>query len=348
MLSWIASNLILCGMAALFLFIGHLAFPKRSRNRRMMLIASVALVGLSAAAIVRIVHAPPGREETIDEVKRIDPLPVIPDTALKRLQFVWNAEETVDWPVAETLALFSEAAYLAPIDAESPFGDLGFPNPVAIVSGSMIGYVATADDVTVIAFRGTDGAEVDDWLANIGRSALNTPHGAIHKGFQTAYLSLKPQLTAALSKHKSRHLWVTGHSLGGALALCCAYDLEETENLRIDGLMTFGQPMVARKDLARYLDEHFRGRYAHLVNGADVVPRVPPSHSHCGSLVWFTDGGIKRSMKERVYGAAPGNQVEEEDDLPAMNRAARRAPGLSPSDGREPRDRIRRCRQPKV
>jgi triacylglycerol lipase len=98
----------------------------------------------------------------------------------------------------------------------------------------------------------------------------------------------------------------------------CAYDIIENESLALDGVITFGQPMVARKSLADYLDKVLLGRYAHLVNDADIVPRVPPTYLHCGSLVWFKDGGIRRSRPKRpVVGAVgPNDPVQAQDDNP--------------------------------
>jgi triacylglycerol lipase len=59
------------------------------------------------------------------------------------------------------------------------------------------------------------------------------------------------------------------------------------------------------------------GRYAHVVNDADIVPRVPPTYSHCGSLVWFTDGGIRRSNpKQAIAGTAPAEPINAQDDNP--------------------------------
>ncbi|HEX6985106.1 MAG TPA: hypothetical protein VF170_06995, partial [Planctomycetaceae bacterium] len=50
-------------------------------------------------------------------------------------------------------------------------------------------------------------------------------------------------------------------------------------------------------------------------NGSDLVPRIPPSHAHCGSLVWFTDGGVRRSRSDRpVVGAAGPDEAPTSGD----------------------------------
>jgi pimeloyl-ACP methyl ester carboxylesterase len=126
----------------------------------------------------------------------------------------------------------------------------------------------------------------------------------------------------ALRPKPTKHLWVTGHSLGGALAVVCAYDLSDNERMALDGVITFGQPMIARKGLADYLDNLLLGRFAHVVNDADIVPRVPPTYSHCGSMVWFTDGGIRRSKPKRpTIKATPDEPTNAQDNPKPLTNA---------------------------
>lgn len=302
------------------------------------------VLGLMAAGVWYVFHVAnsvPGREDTIDQVDETNPSPLSPKSPLKRLRSKWNSESKADWSVAETLALIADMAYQTPVDADDSYRNLGFKKMMPVVENSMIGYVMSSGDVTVVAFRGTNAGDISDWLANLNSLSTDTPHGSLHRGFYDAYLSLKPQILKLLHKSKPNHLWITGHSLGGALALVCASDLVDNERFAIDGVITFGQPMVARKRLADHLDKLLLGRYAHFVNEADIVPRVPPSFSHCGSLVWFKGGKIKRS--KRLFGASPtneplpkdGNDIEpisEEEfqrlkaDLRAQNATPDRAP----------------------
>ena len=270
---------------------------------RVVAVGAVLLV-LAAVGVVKVFLSPPGQVET--EVERIRrQLPSVPvTTALARLKLVWDSEANANWPAAETLAQIGEIAYEPPHSAEKSFRALGFDKFMPVVQGSMIGYVISGDDVTVIAFRGTDFPEISDWLANLGRSAIDTEHGPVHKGFYNAYQSMKWQVNAILQERNTKHLWVTGHSLGGALALLCAYDLE-VEGRQLHGIMTFGQPMVARQQFADYIDQILVGRYVRFVNEADIVPKVPPSHVSCGSLVWFTNGELRRSFVRPPVFVAP-------------------------------------------
>lgn len=290
-----------------------------------MLIGLIIVIAIGTAGVLWVRHvgnALPGRGKIDPEEVHPGPRPVPPASPIERLRMAWDSESQAEWPASDVLATISETAYLTPVEAETKYRTLGFKQVKTFVDASMIGYVVAADDVAVIAFRGTD--DRPDWLVNLSRGTLDTPHGAIHRGFYSAYRPLKPQILALLDQTEAKHVWITGHSLGGALAVVCAYDLIDKEQRSLDGLVTFGQPMVAREQLANHLDVVLLGRYARYVNEADVVPRIPPRHTHCGSLVWFTQGGIKRSKAKRVaYGApAPGgapNEIEADEGPPPLS-----------------------------
>lgn len=306
-MKWLTSNLLPLSILASICVIVFLASFVRVRFVKpnwIMCWIGAALVAVVVVGVVQLIRNPAGHVETVDEEEHDGPLPGIPKTALERLRLDWDSQDVANWSASETLADISEIAYQPPHEAKRSYQALGFTKVMPVVQGSMIGYVITGEDVTVVAFRGTDFNEVSDWLANLSRSATDTPHGQVHKGFYFAYQSMKHQVNAILTERDTAHLWVTGHSLGGALALMCAYDLEEVEQRRLNGIITFGQPMVARQKFADYIDTLLIGRYARFVNRDDIVPKVPPSHVACGSLVWFTDTGVKRS-KISDYSTGP-------------------------------------------
>ncbi len=315
-MKWLTSNLLILVIVGGLLFFGSFV-----RGRLWVVKPNWIIFGIGAALMVAVVvgvllviQNPPG-PDIVDEEEHDGSPQDIPKTALERLRLKWYSDAVANWPAAETLADISEIAYEPPVEAERRFHALGFSKVMPVVQGSMIGYVITGEDVTVVAFRGTDFNEVSDWIANLGRSATNTPHGQIHRGFYNAYQSMKWQVDTVLKERDTTHLWVTGHSLGGALALVCAYDLAEVEQRHLDGIITFGQPMVARQQFADYLDTLLVGRYARFVNRDDIVPKVPPSHVACGSLVWFTNEGVKRSkVKQVLYSTADPYEVPTSAD----------------------------------
>ncbi|OCQ99973.1 hypothetical protein BCD64_02515 [Nostoc sp. MBR 210] len=90
-------------------------------------------------------------------------------------------------------------------------------------------------------------------------------------------------------------LYITGHSLGGALATLAAYkSLVYEKSFYITALYTFGSPRTVQQALAKKIAQKFDGRSHRIVNGIDVVPRLPPrvpvllDFSHINKLVYFS------------------------------------------------------------
>lgn len=94
-----------------------------------------------------------------------------------------------------------------------------------------------------------------------------------------AYDDITKKVALLLHDNPKAKLFITGHSLGGALAALYASMLHytgETEVAsKIGAVYTFGQPRVGDKDFARYAAEHLAGRYFRVVYCNDLVPRVP-------------------------------------------------------------------------
>lgn len=317
-MNWIAANLVFVGLLFLVAFVVFLRSNKESDARKWSGWGSIAFLVLLLLGGWHLLVSAPGLEDTEKERDRDKSKPI--SKHIDRLRTTWDSEGAAHWPVAETLALLCQIAYQPPVDAKDSFQKLGVDSVETIVDGSMVGYVIAVADVTVVVFRGTD--DNFDWFCNLNSFTTPTPQGPIHRGFQQSYLPLKPQITRLLDRQKPKHLWLTGHSLGGGLAVVSAHDLIENERLAVQGVMTFGQPMVAGEPLAVHLDKVLLGKYAHFVNGSDIVPRVPPFLKHCGSLAWFTQDGIKRSKPKRiVFGAGDKDQppVPQDDMLPPVS-----------------------------
>jgi triacylglycerol lipase len=140
-------------------------------------------------------------------------------------------------------------------------------------------FIAHNDSTVVLAFRGTE--KFKDWLINAGIDFKVTVHGRVHRGFDSALASVWSQITSTLTKvqQNAQSLWITGHSLGGALAVLAAarfsLDLEQDIYKNVNGLYTFGQPRIGDRSFVKALDDEIKPRYFRFVNDNDLVPRVP-------------------------------------------------------------------------
>jgi triacylglycerol lipase len=139
------------------------------------------------------------------------------------------------------------------------------------------GFVLESAEYSVIAFRGTVSAL--DWITDaIARQVdyrFVQGGGRTHQGITDIYTSLRTRLfAAAWSLPKDKPLYVTGHSLGGALAVLAAPDLAANAGI-VPAVYTFGAPRVGdwrfRLLFNKLVPEAYRWQNAH-----DLVTHVPP------------------------------------------------------------------------
>ena len=100
----------------------------------------------------------------------------------------------------------------------------------------------------IVAFRGT--VDIQNWIADLTFDEVNYPGCSgcrVHEGFYDAYQTVggyvRKQVQTLTSLYRGCSIYVTGFSLGGALATMAALDLKEAFG-KVDEFYTFGQPRV--------------------------------------------------------------------------------------------------------
>ncbi|MEV6398670.1 lipase family protein [Streptomyces sp. NPDC051907] len=209
--------------------------------------------------------------------------------------------ETAYW-----LAKAAQAAYLEEDTARAALADWGFeefrhvktahtaPFPLSDTQA----YVAASDKMIIAAFRGTEPAQIRDWLTDVTTPPAPAPGGKgyVHFGFHQALADVFPEVRDAAQKFRTdgQSVWITGHSLGGALAMLAGSRLYfEEPRILADGVYTFGQPRTCDRTLAMAYNSALKNRTYRFVNNNDIVAQVPsePVFTHVDTVKYFDAAG---------------------------------------------------------
>ncbi len=169
--------------------------------------------------------------------------------------------------------------------------------------GSTEAFVCVDDDRIVVAFRGTDDLE-DARLDLMFRRRQMTPApGKYHRGFVRALDDVFWQIYSKVQFNHRKPLYVTGHSLGGALAVLFAARLVAIGGPhKLQGVVTYGAPRVANIAAAAWIDEKLHDNIIQFENAGDGITHVPMfilGYAHVGQRVVF--GTIKPSSIKTAW-----------------------------------------------
>jgi triacylglycerol lipase len=204
-------------------------------------------------------------------------------------------------------------------------------------------FVAHNEAFAVLSFRGT---EIDnfmgafaDWARNLDfKPVEDSSGGRVHRGFaqniaavwdDTGEASLRNHLQRILESGTIT-LWITGHSLGAALAVLAAERAVREADFVVNGVYAFGCPRIGDggfKD--HYTAQGLHDRTYRFVNDLDVVRRLPPGsdYQHVGKLKLFDANGI--------MGEEFAIEPKDDGDLPQPTHGQERAVRMSRLMGRK-------------
>ena len=221
---------------------------------------------------------------------------------------------------AYTLSLASKAAYhddknqvLEIMGGENA----GYKSVKTFSRKSSQATIIEHQDYVIVAFRGTDQAL--DWLDNINVFPIERYFGKIHRGFYQALMDIwegEDGIWEMLTKEPYYRLpfWITGHSLGGALATLAAADLIEKDQ-PFYGVYTYGQPRCGDRFFSRIFNVEAKELFFRFHNNNDIVTRVPSrlaGYSHVGTSYYISappeqkisdDVGFWYQFLDRLKGA---------------------------------------------
>jgi hypothetical protein len=180
--------------------------------------------------------------------------------AIESAVLVAQASAVAYWPESQRVAKWAT--------------DQGFSRSVCFENGNVQGFWCAGGDVALLVFRGTSNP--GQWLRDARFYPARHDWGHVHIGFRNGIVAVESDL-AEFDPFAAgaSHVWIGGHSLGGALALLAAARLKLRTG-KAATLHTFGQPAVGLSDFAERFAIELPHRLWRVVNQDDIVARVPP------------------------------------------------------------------------
>lgn len=195
--------------------------------------------------------------------------------------------------------------------------DLGGSDTEVIIRNHVVITITKLTNVIFVALRGTT-LSFSDFKADLDCRKIKHPFGGatvkIHKGFYNAVLQCYDETIARLNAINENNIpiYVTGHSLGGAMATIFharmiqdsnfpfLYSSQSRSKIPSTACYSFGMPRVGNSNTNIFLAQPY-----HVYNEFDAIPTLPPT------FIGFSD-----SVNERCVSALPAViQVEKKGNF---------------------------------
>jgi hypothetical protein len=134
-------------------------------------------------------------------------------------------------------------------------------------------FLAKNDEFAVLSFRGTQLDRWEDIRTDVKIIKQRTVKGKVHTGFQQAFDDVKNDIFEEIRKNTGTEmpLYITGHSLGAALATVATGELDEEFDDLIAACYTFGSPRVGD---GKY-EKSIKTPFYRILNVTDIVTLIP-------------------------------------------------------------------------
>lgn len=157
--------------------------------------------------------------------------------------------------------------------------------------GKTFAYLLIANSIGILVFTGI--AFKDEWklafeFNQVSLQGMNHNNELTkgHKGFYTIYMNIRKQINNLLTKSKFNNFFITGNSMGGALATLASFDYFQFSPI----VYTFAAPRSVNVEAANIINTNVKS-FWRIFNTEDIIVNNPPAllgYMHAGNDISFT------------------------------------------------------------
>jgi hypothetical protein len=313
-----------------------------------------AVPGSDAAA------EPSAEQGTIQRMLRVDPAMREPDAEATLILSLASA-----WMYSDLDTLEKAMSVYGDWD----LARINVRNDALFVASDVCFIQSRCRRLLILCVKGTEPGNLFNWLTDASVASqrfysLGHVHGGFARNVDVMWSIIDKHLAAALrgehirdvlpgteisprpnvastpavghapeAQGKLEALFITGHSLGAAMATLIAARLFTDSKYgeirqRLRGVYTFGQPMIGDAGFAARAGELFGDRLFRFVYANDIVPRLPPLSTGCfvhfgrahrsRGQGWTYEGKIAGQTRTFLVSAAVGIFAWVKEQLPII------------------------------
>jgi len=164
--------------------------------------------------------------------------------------------------------------------AEETLSTWGFESGELFGDAKARGFLVATGEVVLIAF-----AVFDQESRGRETTVVARPKGEVNATAYAAFAEVEELIRTSLRilKAQGKAIWLTGHGLGGAVAIVAASELES--EFPIAGIHTYNPACSGKIQFADWFDATFLGRSYRFEATGDRILSVPPGFRQVQQLV---------------------------------------------------------------
>jgi hypothetical protein len=222
-----------------------------------------------------------------------DSAPIVTDAEGARRNYRPRAADILDdiaaWAYSDGQTLADALCHRGIIEQKDRCFEVSLANePMLVVATA---FLVRSGPVGVLCFRGTEPVRAISWLTDVNVQptqflSMGRVHGGFIRNLRAVWSDVDMEIRRACQGEdggmKLEALYITGHSLGAAMAVLAAATIFNdpqwmTWSNLVRGVYTYGQPMVGDPEFAKSCDDRFGFMHFRHVFDHDLVPSMPPT-----------------------------------------------------------------------